>query len=65
MNAVITGNLMLGRLLFLVRGMKLGMKGDLVRQGVAVGAPALERAVLVPLSLCMSLTCMFLFSASR
>jgi len=27
MNAVITGNVMLGRLLFLVRGMKLGMKG--------------------------------------
>ncbi len=36
-------------------------EGDLVRQGVTVGAPALERAVLVPLSL----LCMSLFSASR
>ncbi len=37
-----------------------GDEGDLVRQGVAVGAPALERAVLVPLSPRMSL-----LSASR
>ncbi len=60
MNAVITGNLMLGRLLFLVRGMKLGMKGISSLKAWRSGAPALERTVLVSLSLCMSL-----FSASR